>query len=133
MSRKLLAAMALALLVLWPVSAHSSEPLPPAASWVPQDAIAAVELSDPKAVLDLVLDPKLVEAVTALPAYEGIAAQPGFQQFQQVVKFLEVSLDTDHETGLRKLVGVLSIGDLIRSVIAEQQSTINDLAKYISG
>ena len=32
-----------------------------------------------------------------------------------------------------KLVGVLSIGDLIRSVIAEQQSTINDLAKYISG
>jgi len=32
-----------------------------------------------------------------------------------------------------KLVGVLSIGDLIRSIIAEQQSTINDLAKYISG
>jgi len=32
-----------------------------------------------------------------------------------------------------KLVGMLSIGDLVRSIIAEQQSTINDLAKYISG
>ena len=32
-----------------------------------------------------------------------------------------------------KLVGMLSIGDLIRSIISEQQSTINDLAKYISG
>jgi len=32
-----------------------------------------------------------------------------------------------------KLVGMLSIGDLIRSIIAEQQTTINDLAKYISG
>ncbi|MGI9342582.1 MAG: CBS domain-containing protein [Gammaproteobacteria bacterium] len=32
-----------------------------------------------------------------------------------------------------KLVGVLSIGDLIRAVIAEQQSTIVDLEKYITG
>jgi CBS domain-containing protein len=32
-----------------------------------------------------------------------------------------------------KLVGMLSIGDLVRWIIAEQQSTIKDLAKYISG
>jgi len=32
-----------------------------------------------------------------------------------------------------KLIGVLSIGDLVRAVIAEQQSTIVDLEKYISG
>jgi len=32
-----------------------------------------------------------------------------------------------------KLIGVLSIGDLVRAVIAEQQSTITDLEKYISG
>ena len=31
-----------------------------------------------------------------------------------------------------KLIGVLSIGDLIRAIIAEQQSTIVDLEKYIS-
>jgi CBS domain-containing protein len=32
-----------------------------------------------------------------------------------------------------RVVGVLSIGDLIRAIIAEQQSTIDDLAKYITG
>lgn len=32
-----------------------------------------------------------------------------------------------------RLIGVLSIGDLVRAVIAEQQSTIVDLEKYISG
>ncbi|MFQ5634913.1 MAG: CBS domain-containing protein [Gammaproteobacteria bacterium] len=32
-----------------------------------------------------------------------------------------------------QLVGVLSIGDLVRAVIADQQSTIVDLEKYISG
>ena len=31
-----------------------------------------------------------------------------------------------------KIIGVLSIGDLIRAIIAEQQSTIVDLEKYIS-
>jgi CBS domain-containing protein len=32
-----------------------------------------------------------------------------------------------------KVVGVISIGDLVRAVIAEQQSTISNLEKYISG
>jgi len=32
-----------------------------------------------------------------------------------------------------KLVGMISIGDLVRAIIAEQQSTIGDLEKYISG
>ena len=32
-----------------------------------------------------------------------------------------------------KLVGIISIGDLVRAIIAEQQSTIGDLEKYISG
>lgn len=31
------------------------------------------------------------------------------------------------------VIGVISIGDLVRSIIAEQQSTIVDLEKYISG
>jgi len=33
----------------------------------------------------------------------------------------------------KKLVGMISIGDLVRAIIAEQQSTIGDLEKYISG
>ncbi len=31
------------------------------------------------------------------------------------------------------LVGMISIGDLVRTIIAEQESTIVDLEKYISG
>jgi len=33
----------------------------------------------------------------------------------------------------KKVVGMISIGDLVRAVIAEQQSTISNLEKYISG
>jgi CBS domain-containing protein len=32
-----------------------------------------------------------------------------------------------------KLIGMISIGDLVRAIIAEQESTIGDLEKYISG
>ena len=32
-----------------------------------------------------------------------------------------------------RIIGVVSMGDLVRAVIAEQQSTIVDLEKYISG
>ena len=32
-----------------------------------------------------------------------------------------------------KLVGMISIGDLVRAIIADQESTIGDLEKYISG
>ncbi len=31
-----------------------------------------------------------------------------------------------------KVVGVISMGDIVRSIIAEQDSTISDLGKYIS-
>jgi CBS domain-containing protein len=32
-----------------------------------------------------------------------------------------------------RVIGVISIGDLVNAIIAEQQSTIKDLEKYISG
>ena len=32
-----------------------------------------------------------------------------------------------------RIIGLISQGDLVRAIIAEQQSTIDDLAKYISG
>jgi CBS domain-containing protein len=32
-----------------------------------------------------------------------------------------------------RVIGVISIGDLVKAIIAEQQSTINDLERYITG
>jgi CBS domain-containing protein len=33
----------------------------------------------------------------------------------------------------KKVVGVISIGDVVRAIIAEQQQVINELGSYISG
>ncbi len=42
------------------------------------------------------------------------------------IRHLPIILDS-------QVVGVVSIGDLVRSIIAEQESTIVDLKKYING
>ena len=42
------------------------------------------------------------------------------------IRHLPIILDS-------QVVGVISIGDLVRSIIAEQESTIVDLKKYING
>jgi len=84
---------------------RAADPLPPASRWIPAEAVFVVEVSRPGALLDLAFEPTLVEAITSLPAYQEQAAQPGFQQFRQVVRFLEISLDTPWPAGVRKLVG----------------------------
>jgi hypothetical protein len=78
---------------------------PPVARWIPQDAVIVVEVSQPKAVLELLLAPRVASAVAALPAYEKLAAQPDFKQLLAGVDYLEKALKTDWRTGLRKLVG----------------------------
>jgi len=105
MSRSLIIALGLALPVLSAQGAAAGEPLPPASQWISPDAIVVVEVSRPKALLDVALDPKTVEAVTSLPAYQTLAAQPGFKQFSGVVKYLETMVGSDWQTTLRRLVG----------------------------
>ena len=105
MSRSLIIALGLALPVLSAQGVAAGEPLPPAGQWISPDAIVVVEVSRPKALLDLALDPKTVEAVTSLPAYQTLAAQPGFKQFSGVVKYLETLVGSDWQTTLRQLVG----------------------------
>jgi hypothetical protein len=105
MLRKLVLVLGLLLPALVAQTVAAAEPLPPAAQWIPQDAILAVEVSQPKALLDLVLDPKSGEAITALPAYQKQASQPGFKQFLGVVSYLETMVGSDWRTALRKLAG----------------------------
>src|SRR5208283_4656694 len=76
-------------------TSRASETLPAACQWIPAEAIAEVEVSRPDAVLDFLLSPELVKAVSGLPAYQKATAQPQFQQFLGMVRFLEFQLQTD--------------------------------------
>jgi len=86
-------------------AALGQESLPPAAQWVPQDAILVLQVSQPQALLDVASDPRVIAKVTSAPAYQQLASQGDFQQFLQVVKILEATMATDWRTGLTKSVG----------------------------
>jgi hypothetical protein len=79
--------------------------IPPATSWIPQDAVICLEISRPKALLDLLAGEKMTAKVTSLPLYQKLTANPGFMGVTNLIRFLEVSLDTDWRTGLGKLTG----------------------------
>ena len=82
-----------------------AETLPTAAHWIPDDAVICLELSQPKALLDLLADDKAGAAVKALPMYRNMASQPKFKEFLGVVNFIEVALETDWRTGIAALTG----------------------------
>ena len=105
MFRKLTFVVGLSLSVFARQAATAAEPLPPATQWIPQDAVIVLEVSQPKTLLGPVLHEKTAAAVTELPQYRKWASTPQIQQFFNVVKFLEVTLDTDWRTALQKLTG----------------------------
>ncbi len=95
MLRKSILMLGLAWSALLSQAALAAEPLPPASQWVPQDAIVALELVQPKALLDLAFDPKLAEAVTSTPAYQKQASQPGFREYLAIVSYVETMIGID--------------------------------------
>ena len=89
-----------------------------------RDYARQIILKDRSSRQTLVKDIMSTDLVTAVPD----------QDVQQCMELMSESrirhlpiLDGD------KLVGMISIGDLVRTIIAEQQSTIVDLEKYITG
>ncbi len=89
----------------WPAwAAVEDGPLPPARRWVPENAVVVVEVSHPRAVLDLALGQKVTHLVTSQPAYKTWAESAGFRTFVQVVRALELQLGTDWKPGLYKLL-----------------------------
>lgn len=72
---------------------------------VPQDAVVVIQVTEPGAILDVLLHPKLVETITATPGYKQAAASQGFRQLRNTIEFLEGRLDTKWPTALRKLLG----------------------------
>jgi hypothetical protein len=93
----------LSVVLLFPQGLLAATALPPAEQWLPQDALAIVQVNDSQAILDLALHPKVVGAVGASEAYKKATADPGFGQFRNLIVFLENQLDTDWQDGLRKL------------------------------
>ena len=79
------------------------EDLPPVAQWVPADTPIMVEVSEPTALLDPLLNPEFGKSVVT--ALENGKANSKLQQFQAVVTVLEQQLGTDWRTGLRRLAG----------------------------
>jgi hypothetical protein len=105
MSKKFRLVLVFTLAVIVLQSVSSGQTFPPANRWIPQNAVISLELSDPKALLGLLAGEKATAAITALPLYNKLVSQPQFQEFFNVVKFMEMSLGTDWRTGLSKLTG----------------------------
>ncbi len=86
-------------------STVAAQSLPPAIQWIPEDAIISLELTQPKALLEMLSGEKATAAITALPLYQKQASTPKFKEFLNLINFMEITLDTDWRTGLAKLTG----------------------------
>jgi len=105
MSQKLLLVLALTLVAFMLQTTTAGQTLPPAIQWIPQDAVIVLELSEPRALLEVFTNDKATAAVTALPLYKEQASKPQFKEFLNIINIIEITLDTDWRTGLAKLTG----------------------------
>jgi len=109
MLRSMTSALPLIFLVLALSPIQGAEPLPAAAGWVPPDAVLALEISRPKPLLDLALDPRVAAAVTSSAPYKKAAAEAKFREMQAGIAFLEARLAVGWRDALHRLLdgGVL--------------------------
>ena len=105
MLRKLLVLALLAGFGLVAAKPSTGQTTPPVEQWIPKQAVIVAQVSEPGRLLDLVLDPQGISAVTSLPVYERFSSSHQFQQLTNLVKYLEGRLDVDWQKGLRKLLG----------------------------
>jgi hypothetical protein len=90
---------------LWAPPATANDSLPPASQWLPGNAVLVAQIAKPGDLLDLLLSPRAVEAITALPVYQKAVSQPKFQELLTGIQFIEAQLGTDWKTAVRKLTG----------------------------
>jgi hypothetical protein len=128
-------------LLLWPAliaAAHAAEPLPPPARWIPRETIAAVEVFQPKAILDLAFDGRLTRLVSSLPAYQAALRQEGAQGLLKLVDFLETRFNSDRKTLLTKLLGggitfaVGARGETLLMVDAQDDEVLRQIAEIVT-
>ena len=95
----------LILFVLPLPAARAADTLPHRDELVPAGAVIVVNVSEPKAVLDLILRPKLIEAIESSRFHKAQIADKGFRQFRSLVRLIERRLDTNWRSIVRRLVG----------------------------
>ncbi|NQT01838.1 MAG: DUF3352 domain-containing protein [Planctomycetes bacterium] len=105
MSRKLVLVLALMLAAFMSHTSAAGQTLPPAIQWIPQDAVIVLEVTRPKALLEVFTNDKATATVTELPLYKEQASKPQFKEFLNIINFVETTLGTDWRTGLAKLTG----------------------------
>ncbi len=76
-----------------------------AAQALPTQAVAAIEIFQPRAVLGPLLEKDTRATLALAPAIQRAMAKSEFQQFQVLVQFLETQLGADWPTALQKLTG----------------------------
>ncbi len=72
---------------------------------LPAQAIAALEVFRPRAVLAPLLEKDTRATLALAPAIQRATEKPDFRQFQVLVQFLETQLGADWPTALQKLTG----------------------------
>lgn len=87
------------------VSSARAEKLPPAIDWLPEQALAVIQVEQPKVILDAALNPGLQALLEATPEYRQALAAPQFVQFRAIVTYFEAKLGTDWRAAARKLLG----------------------------
>jgi hypothetical protein len=83
----------------------AAQSLPPAIQWIPKDAVISLELTKPKALLELLSGEKATAAITAQPLYQKQASTSKFKEILGLINLMEITLDTDWRTALAKLTG----------------------------
>ncbi|MCL4200850.1 MAG: DUF3352 domain-containing protein [Pirellulaceae bacterium] len=111
----------LPLLAVLRISASAAEP----AAWSPAaavspDAFVVLEVHKPRAVLDRLFDPRVVQAVTSHPEYQRRQAQQDFAQAKNLVQYFEQRFNTD----LHGLLGKLAGGGVTLAVGPDQQALL---------
>jgi hypothetical protein len=105
MSRKLVLVLALALTAFVSLTSAMGQTLSPAIQWIPQDAVIVLEVTKPKVLLETFCNDKAIATIKALPLYQQQASKPQFQEFLNIISFIETTLGTDWRTALEKLTG----------------------------
>ena len=109
----------------------------PAIRLVPKEAALVLEVSQPKAFLDFALNSKVIDRITATPAYKQQVSQGPLKDLFNGVRYMESRLGTDWKTSLHKLLdggitlAVQPDGGVFVIVDAQDGALLRDLHKAL--